>query len=95
MTASAFQDALRRDRDVFNQKFAEARRRRPDLDPAAFSEFLKSSVAELVESAAKVNPDRSLEVAHAAYDAALTLVSERLAGSGGRHPMLDALFARL
>lgn len=95
MSDSAFRSALAQNRDVFNQKFAEARRRRPDLDAGAFSEFLKLQVAPVVEGAARVNPDRALEVAHAAYDAALTLVSERLAGAAGRHPALDALFERL
>jgi hypothetical protein len=91
----AFAAALAADRDLFNQKFAEARRRRPDLDAAAFGEFLCTLASPLVEAAAGVNPSRAQEIAHAAYDAALTLVSERLAGSGGRHPDIDALFARL
>jgi hypothetical protein len=95
LPAPAFTGALRAERDVFNQKFAEARRRRPDLDPGAFAEFLRGPVAWVVESAARAAPDSAIPVAQAAYDAALTLVSERLAGPGGRHSVIDAMWSRL
>jgi hypothetical protein len=93
--SAAFRAALAADRDLFNQKFAEARRRRPDLDPDAFSDFLRGAAAGVVESAAAQNPDRTHDVAHAVYDAALTLVSEKLAGPGGRHAEIDRLWSSL
>jgi hypothetical protein len=95
MSASAFRAVLARDRELFNHKFVEARRRRPDLDAGAFGALLSSAAAPVVESAAAIAPDRADEVAHAAYDAALTLIGERLAGPGGRHPILEELWIRL
>lgn len=95
MSQSAFRATLLEHRAVLNEKFAEARRRRPDLDPEVFGDFLKTRAAPVVESAAAVNPDRAADVAFAAYDAALTLVGERLAGPGGRHPAIDELWTGL
>ncbi|HWM86409.1 MAG TPA: hypothetical protein VNO33_11240 [Kofleriaceae bacterium] len=91
----AFAAVLRAEREVFNEKFAEARRRRPDLDERAFLEFLRGAAAGVVEHAAAADGDRCREVAHAAYDAALTLVSEKLAGPGGRHAEIDETWQRL
>jgi hypothetical protein len=91
----AFAAALRGERELFNEKFAEARRRRPDIDGRGFLEFLRGPAAAVVESAARVDPERARDVAHAAYDAGLTLVGEKLAGPGGRHPVIDDMWLRL
>ena len=95
IASPAFADALRAERELFNQKFAEARRRRPDLDGRAFAEFLRGPAAAVVESAARVAPGSTQAVAHAAYDAALVLVSERLAGPSGRHAVIGEAWLRL
>ena len=95
MTSEAFKAVLARDRELFNQKFAEARRRKPELDPSVFGAFLRQAAAPIVQSAAEVEPERATEVAHAAFDAALSLVGERLAGPGGRHAAIDALWVQL
>ena len=86
---------LRADREVFNEKFAEARRRRPDLDGGALLVFLRASADAVVSAAAEVAAGREREVAHAAYDAALTLIGEKLAGPGGRLPVIDEAWQRL
>lgn len=90
--STAFKAALASDRDVFNQKFAEVRRRHPDLDGEVFGGFLRSLAAPIVESAAAAEASAALAVTHAVYDASLTLVSERLAGPGGRYPVIDRLW---
>ncbi len=78
---TAFADFLRAHRGELNARFAMARRRLPALDGAAFGRFLLSSVAPLVE----VVPERERSsVAHAAYDVALELCGQRLAGDGAR-----------
>jgi hypothetical protein len=95
LASPAFAAALRAERDVYNQKFAEARRRRPDLDARAFAEFLREPAAAVVESATRVAPGAASAVAHAVYDAALVLVSERLAGPAGRHAVIGEAWRRL
>jgi hypothetical protein len=92
---AAFAAILRDEREVFNEKFAEARRRRPDLDGRALLAFLRGPGDAVVARAAAVASDRAREVAHAAYDAALTLIGEKLAGPGGRHPVIDELWLEL
>ncbi len=92
---AAFAAVLRDERDVFNEKFAEARRRRPDLDGRALLAFLIGPADGVVGLAAQQAGERARDVAHAAYDAALTLVSEKLAGPGGRYPIIDEMWERL
>jgi len=91
----AFAALLRGEREVYNEKFAEARRRRPDLDGRAFLEFLRGPAAAVITCAAERDPARAREVAHAACDAALALVGEKLAGPGGRHAAIDEAWLRL
>jgi hypothetical protein len=91
----AFAAVLRDERDVFNEKFAEARRRRPDLDGRALLGFLLGPADGVVGRVAQAAAERARDVAHAAYDAALTLVSEKLAGPGGRYPSIDEMWERL
>ena len=92
---AAFAAVLRDEREVFNEKFAEARRRRPDLDGRALLAFLRGPADGVVGRAAEQAGERARDVAHAAYDAALTLVSEKVAGPGGRHPVIDEMWERV
>jgi hypothetical protein len=92
----AFAAVLRGERELFNEKFAEARRRRPDLDGGALLAFLRGPAAGVVERVAALGDgDRVRATVHAAYDAALTLVGEKLAGPGGRHAEVDEMWSRL
>jgi hypothetical protein len=78
---TAFADFLRAHRGELNARFAMARRRLPALDGSAFGAFLLSAVGPLVEAV----PERERStVAHAAYDVALELCGQRLAGAGAR-----------
>jgi hypothetical protein len=92
---TAFGEALRADRAAFNAKFEEARRLHPDMDPRAFTAFLTTSADPVVRAVATFDSFRTSGVAHAVYDVALTLVGERLAGPGGRHPQIDESWERL
>ncbi len=80
----AFASILRSGRSDFNARFMAARHVHPDLDVAGFIEFLQTGVDELVRAAERVRPDRLPEVVMAAYDAALELVGQKLAGPGAR-----------
>ena len=84
MISPALASILRSGRAEFNARFAAARHVHPDLDAAAFSEFLQTAVDDLVRAVDSVRPDRVADVTMAAYDSALELVSQKLAGPGSR-----------
>src|SRR6266496_5208897 len=84
MVSAALASILRAGRTDFNARFAAARRIYPELQPEAFAEFLRTAVDALVGAVEKVRADRLGEVTMAAYDAALELVGQRLAGPGAR-----------
>lgn len=86
---------LRSGRAEFNARFLAARRLHPDLDPGAFAEFLQTAVDELVQAVEAARPDRVPEVVMAAYDAALELVGQRLAGRGARQPFVEQGWRRI
>jgi hypothetical protein len=95
MPSPALASMLRSGRAEFNARFAAARRIHPDLDPASFAEFLCTSVDELVQAVEKVRPDRLGEVTNAAYDSALELVGQKLAGPGSRFRFVDDAWRRI
>jgi len=84
MISPALVSILRSGRADFNARFAAARHVHPDLDVGAFSGLLQTAVDDLVRAVDRVRPDRLGEVTIAAYDAALDLVSQKLAGPGSR-----------
>src|SRR4029434_1767479 len=90
-----FASILRSGRLDFNARFAAARHVYADLDAAAFAEFLRGGVDELVSAVEGVRPDRAADVAMAAYDAALELVGEKLAGPGARLSTLEEAWRKV
>jgi len=86
---------LRSGRADFNARFAAARHAHPDLDPAAFGSFLQTAVDELIQAVERARADRIGEVVQAAYDAALEIVGQKLAGSGARQPWVEAGWRRI
>jgi hypothetical protein len=95
-TASpALASALRGQRDGLNARFAMARRRTPALEPEAFGAFLCDRVGPLVEAVAARAPENTGRVTELAFDAALELVGQRLAGVGGRHAGLEEALSRV
>jgi hypothetical protein len=95
MVSEPFAAFLRSGRSDLNDRFAEARRRYRDLDADAFARFLDAAVGPLVDAVASTRPDRTAAVASAAYDAALDLVGQRLAGPGARGTVLDEAWRRV
>ena len=95
MIHPALASTLRSGRAEFNARFAAARHDHPDLDAAAFSEFLQTAVDDLVRAVDRVRPDRVADVTMAAYDAALDLVSQKLAGPGSRLAPVDQGWRRI
>lgn len=80
MVSAALASILRSGRSDFNARFIAARHIYPDLQPEAFTEFLRTAVDDLVRAVHAVAADRVGEVTIAAYDAALELVGQKLAG---------------
>src|ERR1044072_3759922 len=95
MISEALASILRSGRDHFNATFAEARRRYPDLDAAAFNEFLRTTVDALVRSAATLPSEQQVGLVMAAYSTGLELVGERLAGSDSRPRVIEAGWAQI
>ena len=77
MISPAFAAILAGGRAQFNARAAEARRRFPALDMAAFGAFLRDGVDPLVVAVAAAAPERAGGATLAAYDMALELVCQR------------------
>ena len=90
--STAFADFLRVHRGELNARFAMARRRLPALEGGAFGQFLAAAVGPLCDAV----PAREVSaVAHAAYDVALELCGQRLAGTGARDGRVGAAWSAL
>jgi hypothetical protein len=94
-TSPTLASILRSGRAEFNARFAAARHFYPDLDAGAFAEFLGTAVDPLVQAVEKVRADRLADVTRAAYDAALELVGQRLAGPHSRQSSVEEGWRRL
>jgi hypothetical protein len=93
--SDALERVLRAGRHDLNARFAECRRRYPELDADAFSAFLRESV-DCVAGAVDVEaPARAAEVADVAFDLALELVGQRLAGRGAATSCVDDVWQRV
>ena len=99
MVSAALASILRSGRSDFNARFIAARRIYPALQPDVFTEFLRTAVDDLVSAVGTVAPERAGEVTIAAYDAALELVGQKLAGqepnSGSRLQLVDEGWRRV
>ena len=95
MISPAFASILASGRAQFNGRAAEARRRFPSLDMAAFGAFLPDGVDPLVVAVAAAAPERVGGVTLAAYDMALELVGHGLAGPTAKNPFLTTVWREL
>ncbi|MDN2674321.1 hypothetical protein OX459_23280 [Janthinobacterium sp. SUN026] len=95
MISPAFATILASGRAQFNGRAAEARRRFPALDMAAFGAFLYDGVDPLVVAVAAAAPERVGGVTLAAYDMALELVGHGLAGPAAKNPFLNSVWREL
>jgi hypothetical protein len=93
--SAPFAQVLAAGRHQFNARVEEARRRVPGFDPSAFSTFLMSGVGGLVAAVEEVAPERTTAVALAAYDIALDLCLQDLAGPTARKPLLNEAWAQV
>lgn len=83
----AFAGALAARRAEFNRRTHEARRRHQQaFDEAALTAFLRTEVDGVVRAVAAVAQERVQEVVSAAYDIALELCGQGLAGGVGAGP---------
>jgi hypothetical protein len=87
--SAALADALASNRTHFNARVAETRQRHPSFDSAAFVAFVRSSVDGVAQSVAAVALERTAAVVNAAYDVALELVAQGLAGPGARSTVVE------
>jgi hypothetical protein len=92
MLAPSLVDTLRHGRDLFNTRFALARRRWPGLDSADFALFLRDQLSPLIAAVARVAPDLAPTVADHGYDLGLQLVGQRLAGPTAADSTLNRLY---
>jgi hypothetical protein len=73
----------------FNARVAEARHRHPAFDAAAFAVFVRTGLDAVAAAVAATSPDRTASVVMDAYDIALELVAQGLAGPGARSDAVD------
>jgi hypothetical protein len=95
MISPAFASTLASGRAQFNGRAAEARRRFPSLDMAAFGAFLRDGVDPLVVAVSAAAPERAGGATLAAYDMALELVGHGLAGPAAKNPFLNTVWREL
>lgn len=95
MISSVFASILASGRAQFNLRAFEARRRFPALDMQHFSAFLHDGLDPLVVAVAAVAPERAGSFTLAAYDMALELVAQGLAGPAARNPFLNCVWREL
>lgn len=87
--------ALAAGRSRFNARVAETRHRHPGFDSAAFAGFVGSALDRVVLAVEAVAPERVPAVTMIAYDIALSLVAQGLAGAGARQPWVEQVWLEL
>jgi len=95
MVGPALASVLRSGRAEFNARFTAARHLYPQLDGDTFTQFLQTAVNELAQATERVRPDRVAEVVIAAYDAALELAGQNLAGPNSRLPVIEEAWRKV
>src|SRR5690349_3994557 len=88
MVSEALASVLRQRREDFNARFERARHVLPQLEGEALFEFLREAVDPVAVAVSAVDATAVGAVVSVAYDAALTLVGQRLAGPSGRYPAI-------
>lgn len=89
---AALADALKRDRDAYNARFAQARRRWRRLDGGAFAEHLADNLSPIVDAVAAVQPARVDAVVQGLYGLSLQYVARHWLGPKSRQPYLNRLW---
>lgn len=89
MVSPVLAQVLRSGREHFNARFAAARRVSAGLPPDAFAGFLESAVDPVAVAVEAVAPARVADVVMVAYDLALELAAQRLAGGSERGAIIE------
>lgn len=87
--------ALDGGRSHFNARVVETRHRHPGFDTAAFAGFLAEAVDPVVLAVEAVAAERTNAVVYTAYELALSLVAQGMAGAAARQPWLDRTWREL
>lgn len=95
MIAGAFADVLAAGRSSFNVRVRDAQRRHAGFRADLFSRFLEEAVGGVADAVAAAEPACLPAVVHAAYDIALELSSQGLAGPGARGAALTDAWGSL
>lgn len=82
-------------RPDFNARAAAARHARPGFDEAGFASLLKGGLDPIAAAVDARAPDRLGAVVDSAYDIALVLVAQGLAGPGARGEAVNRLWAEV
>lgn len=89
MISAPFASLLASGRPGFNRRVAEARRRYPGFDTAAFGSFLSTAADAVVSAVAAHAPDRAGPAALAVFDLALELTAHKHTGTLARQVWID------
>ncbi|MGB8644418.1 MAG: hypothetical protein WCF84_04225 [Anaerolineae bacterium] len=88
LVTGAFARFLEADRARLNAQFVEARRDHVGLDPEAFADLLRTTVAPIVAAVERVQSDAAIPVADCLYALSLTLLGEGFLGPASRYPAI-------
>ncbi len=88
LVAGRLAETLKAGRSAFNARFAQARHVRPSLDPAAFTDLLRSTVVPIAQAVDQHCPDQTGLVVHALYDLSLDLLGQGFLGPQSRYPFV-------
>ncbi len=86
----ALVEVLRADRETLNQRFTLRQRAGTRIDEEAFRVHLRTTVNELVNGVANVQPERVRAVVHSLFDVSLDLFAAGLLGPIPKHPHVRA-----
>jgi hypothetical protein len=92
---SFFAQALLAQRDRRNSQFAAAHRRYPHLEADAFSQYLRDTLAPIVNAVAEIAPAETARVTEVLYELSLELLGQELLGPAARDPALTPWWRRL
>jgi len=88
LVSGAFAEFLETHRAELNAQFAQAKQMRPNLDPDAFKDVLRATVAPIVAAVAQRAPDATRTTALALYAIALDLLGQDFIGATARAPVI-------
>lgn len=95
MVSQALANALAAGRPQFNARVADMHRRQAQFDAASFSAFVRDALDPLAVAVEEIDPARTTSVVAAAFDIALELVAQGMAGTSARLPWVNAAWREL